>query len=57
MGLKQFQPVVPAVSEMGHLQTFGEPKRMSALPRKADNTVTLRQVSFGPEAVIGVASY
>jgi hypothetical protein len=46
MGLKQFQPVVPAVSEMGHLQTFGEPKRMSAL-----------QVSFGPEAVIGVASY
>jgi hypothetical protein len=38
------------MSGMGHLQTFGEPDRMFALPPKADIKVTHRHVYFGPIA-------
>src|SRR6516165_1971873 len=34
----------PSMSQTGHLQTFGEPNRVSALPLKADIRVTHRQL-------------
>jgi len=36
------------MSESGHLQTFGEPKRMSALPPKADIAEAREHVRLGP---------
>jgi hypothetical protein len=41
------------MSQMGHLQTFGEPNRMSALPPKADIGTQSRNVRFGPIAEVG----
>jgi hypothetical protein len=35
---------------MGHLQTFGEFERMSALPLKVDIRVTQHHVRLGPKA-------
>ena len=40
----------PSMSQTGHLQTFSEPKRMSALPPKADIAEAREHVRFGPKA-------
>jgi hypothetical protein len=45
------------MSALGHMQTFGDSKRMSALPPKADIRVARRHVRFGPEAVIDQGSF
>jgi hypothetical protein len=38
---------------LGHSQTFRGPKRMSALPPKADIRVARRDVCYGPKAEVG----
>jgi hypothetical protein len=43
------------MSQLGHLQTSGEPNQMSALPPKADIISLYRHVCFGPIADIASA--
>ena len=45
------------MSALGHLQTFSNGKRMSALPPKADISITHRHVRFGPIAEMSSAGY
>jgi len=47
----------PSMSQTGHVQTFGEPKRKSAYPLKSDIRVTRRHVCFGrQEATLTAAA-
>ena len=45
------------MSARGHSQAFGEPKRKSALPPRADIKVMHRHVCFGPAAEVGAAAF